>query len=69
MEELRKVGRSDRLPLFRGQSDRLGSWSDRQPLFRVRSDRQQRSAVESPVECGAPAVVRACEPLRESHPT
>jgi hypothetical protein len=91
MEELRRVGRSDRLPLFRGQSNRLGSQSDRQPLFygrsdqlgsrsdrqplfRVRSDRlgsrsdrQEQSAVKNPVEREAPAVVRAWEPLRESH--
>jgi hypothetical protein len=72
-EELRKVGlsnrlgsRSDRQPLFCGRSDCLGSRSDRQPLFRgrsdrlgSRSDRQQRPAVESPVEHGAPTVVRA----------
>jgi hypothetical protein len=39
-EELRRVGRSDRLgsrsdrqPLFYGRSDHLGSQSDRQPLF------------------------------------
>jgi hypothetical protein len=75
MEELRKVGRSDRLPLFRGQSDRLGSWSDRQPLFRVRSDRlgsrfdrQQQSVVKNSVERGAPTVVWAWEPLPGSHP-
>jgi hypothetical protein len=68
-------GRSDRQPLFCGRSDRLGLRSDRQPLFHVRSNRlgsrsnrQQRSAVESPMERGAPVVVRACEPLRESHP-
>jgi hypothetical protein len=108
-EELRRVGRSDRPPLFRGRSDRLGSWSDRQALFRgrsdrlgsrsdhqplfcgrfdrlgsrsnrqsllrvrsgrlgSRSDRKQRSAVKNPVERGALAVVRAWEPLRESHP-
>jgi hypothetical protein len=85
MEELRRVGRSDRLPLFRGQSNRLGSQSDRQPLFygrsdqlgsrsdrqplfRVWSDRQEQSTVKNPVECEAPTVVRAWEPLRESHP-
>jgi hypothetical protein len=72
----RLVSRSDRQPLFCGRSDRLGSRSDRQPLFRVRSehlgsrsDRQQRSAMKDPMERGAPAVVRAWEPLRESHPT
>jgi hypothetical protein len=71
----RLSSRSDHQPLFCGRSDRLGSQSDRQPLFRVRSDllgsksdRQQRSAVKNPVERGAPAVVRAWEPLRESHP-
>jgi hypothetical protein len=67
--------RSDRQPLFCGQSDRLGSRLDRQALFHVRSNRlgsrsdhHQRSAVEIPVERGAPTVVQACEPLRESHP-
>jgi hypothetical protein len=108
-EELCRVRRSDRLPLFHGRSDRLGSRSDRQPLFHgrfdrlgswsdrqpmfcgwsyhlgsrsdrqplfhvrsnrlgSRSDRHQRSAVKNPVEHGAPAVVRAWEPLQESHP-
>jgi hypothetical protein len=95
-EELCRVGQSDRLPLFRGWSDRLGSRSDRQPLFRGRSNhlgsrsnrqplfrgRSDRlgsrldcqplfrvlSAVKNLVERGAPTVVRAWEPLRESHP-
>jgi hypothetical protein len=55
-EELRRVRRSDRLssrsdrqPLFRGWSDRLGS----------RSDHKQRPVVESLVERGAQVVVRA----------
>jgi hypothetical protein len=56
MHKLRRVGRSDRLPLFHERSDRLGSRSDRQPLFRGWSDRQ-RSAVKNLVEHGAPAVV------------
>jgi hypothetical protein len=69
--------RSDHQSLFHGRSDRLGSRSDRQPLFCGRSDRQplfhvwfvrqQQLAVESLVECEAPVVVWACEPLRESH--
>jgi hypothetical protein len=57
-------GWSDRQPLFRGWSDRLGSRYDRQPLFRawsdrpdVWSDRQLRPTVESPAEHGALAVV------------
>jgi hypothetical protein len=68
--------RSDCQPLFCRRSDRLGSQFYSQPLFQARSDRpdvwsnrQQQSTVESPVERGALAVVRAWEPHRESHPT
>jgi hypothetical protein len=68
--------RSDHQPLFHGWFDRMGSLSDRHPLFwarsdrpDVRSDRQQRPAVESLVERGAPIVVQVWELHQESHPT
>jgi hypothetical protein len=65
------------LPAYlQGRSHRVSSQFDRQPLFwarldcpDARSDHEPRTVVESPVEHGAPLVVRVWVPHQESHPT
>jgi hypothetical protein len=51
-EELRRVGWSDYLPLFRGRSDHLGSRSNHQPLFHGRSDHLGSRSDRQHLFCG-----------------